>query len=93
LRAWELRYFGVPLALAAFVAVRLARVRPRRRPGAASCHFGTCFAVLFFVSLGSLVDPSALAGVPAMACFPAGAVALAKVVPILLLARLARIPE
>ena len=88
------RYFGVPLALAAFVA----GLAVGESPAAAEARrrilpFRDLFAVLFFVSLGSLVDPSAmLAALPWLA-FLLGAVALAKVVPILLLARLARIRD
>ncbi|HEY8693292.1 MAG TPA: cation:proton antiporter, partial [Chloroflexota bacterium] len=51
------------------------------------------FAVLFFVSLGSLIDPSAMPGALPWLAFLLGAVALAKVVPVLVLTRLARIPE
>ena len=55
-------FFGVPLALAAFVAglsisegPDTAEARRRLRP------FRDVFAVLFFVAIGTLVDPAALA--------------------------------
>ena len=88
------RYFGVPLALAAFVACLAVGESPaaaeaRRR----ILPFRDLFAVLFFVSLGSLIDPAAMPGALPWLAFLLGAVALAKIVPVLLLSRLARIPE
>lgn len=56
-------FFGIPIALAAFIAglvitdsPEAAEVRRRLLP------FRDVFAVLFFVSIGSLLDPRALAG-------------------------------
>jgi CPA2 family monovalent cation:H+ antiporter-2 len=88
------RYFGVPLALAAFVA----GLAVGESPAAAEARrrilpFRDLFAVLFFVSLGSLIDPSAMPGALPWLAFLLAAVALAKIVPVLLLARLARIPD
>jgi CPA2 family monovalent cation:H+ antiporter-2 len=88
------RFFGVPLALAAFVA----GLAVGESPAAAEARrrilpFRDLFAVLFFVSLGSLIDPSAIPGALPWLAFLLVAVALAKLVPILLLSRLARIPD
>jgi monovalent cation:H+ antiporter-2, CPA2 family len=88
------RYFGVPLALAAFVA----GLAVGESPAAAEARrrilpFRDLFAVLFFVSLGSLIDPSAIPRALPWLAFLLGAVAIAKLIPVLLLSRLARIPE
>jgi len=88
------KFFGVPLALAAFVA----GLAVGESPAAAEARrrilpFRDLFAVLFFVSLGSLIDPSAIPGALPWLAFLLGAVALAKAIPVLLLSRLARIPD
>ena len=88
------RFFGVPLALAAFVA----GLAVGESPAAAEARrrilpFRDLFAVLFFVSLGSLIDPSAVPGALPWLAFLLGAVAFAKLVPVLLFSRLARIPD
>lgn len=88
------RFFGVPLALAAFVA----GLAVGESPAAAEARrrilpFRDLFAVLFFVSLGSLVDPLAMYGALPWLAFLVVAIAIAKVVPVLLLSRLARIPQ
>jgi K+:H+ antiporter len=87
------RFFGVPLALAAFVA----GLAVGESPAAAEARrrilpFRDLFAVLFFVSLGSVIDPSALPAALPWLVFLLGAVVLAKVIPVLLLSRLTRIP-
>jgi CPA2 family monovalent cation:H+ antiporter-2 len=86
-------YFGVPLALAAFVAglaisegPDTAEARRRLRP------FRDVFAVLFFVAVGSLVDPAVLpAGLPWLALFLV-LVLVGKSAVAYLLARLAELP-
>jgi CPA2 family monovalent cation:H+ antiporter-2 len=88
------RFFGVPLALAAFVA----GLAVGESPAAAEARrrilpFRDLFAVLFFVSLGSLIDPAAMPAALPWLGFLLSAVVLAKFVPVLLLSRLARIPE
>jgi CPA2 family monovalent cation:H+ antiporter-2 len=88
------RYFGVPLALAAFVA----GLAVGESPAAAEARrrilpFRDLFAVLFFVSLGSLIDPSAVPGALPWLAFLLAAVVIAKVIPVFLLSRLARIPD
>ena len=85
--------FGIPMALAAFVAGLAigeghdaAEARRRLLP------FRDVFAVLFFVALGSLLDPAALpAALPYLALL-LGLVAVAKSLPIWGLARLVRLP-
>jgi CPA2 family monovalent cation:H+ antiporter-2 len=88
------RYFGVPLALAAFVA----GLAVGESPAAAEARrrilpFRDLFAVLFFVSLGSLIDPSAIPGALPWLAFLLAAVATSKMIPLFLLSRLARIPD
>jgi CPA2 family monovalent cation:H+ antiporter-2 len=86
--------FGVPLALAAFIAGLAigespAAAEARRR----ILPFRDLFAVLFFVSLGSLIDPRAVAGaLPWLGILIAGLVG-GKLIPVLLLGRLARLRE
>jgi len=88
------RYFGVPLALAAFVA----GLAVGESPAAAEARrrilpFRDLFAVLFFVSLGSLIDPSAIPGALPWLAFLLGAIAITKMVPLYFLSRLARLPD
>ena len=85
--------FGVPLALAAFVgglavteSHEAAEARRRLLP------FRDVFAVLFFVAIGSLIEPTALArGVGWLAAFLA-LIVVAKVVVAWALARATRLP-
>jgi CPA2 family monovalent cation:H+ antiporter-2 len=88
------RFFGVPLALAAFVA----GLAVGESPAAAEARrrilpFRDLFAVLFFVSLGSLIDPGAIPRALPWLAFLLVAVAVAKLLPVALLTRLARLPE
>src|SRR6266853_1378594 len=88
------KYFGVPLALAAFVS-GLAIVES---PAAAEARqrilpFRDLFAVLFFVLLGSLIDPRALPRALPWIAFVLAAVVLAKALPAAVLSRLARLPD
>jgi CPA2 family monovalent cation:H+ antiporter-2 len=86
--------FGVPLALAAFVAGLAISEGPdtgeaRRR----LLPFRDLFAVLFFVAVGSLIDPAELLGaLPALALVLALVVA-AKVGVSYLAARLGQLPR
>jgi CPA2 family monovalent cation:H+ antiporter-2 len=84
--------FGVPLALAAFVgglavteSHEADEARRRLRP------FRDVFAVLFFVAIGTLVDPSRLAEALPWLALLLGLVVAAKVLVAWLLARLARL--
>ena len=57
--------FGVPLALAAFVAGLLLSMRPEAQEARREVlPFRDLFAVLFFVAVGTLVDPAAVAREP-----------------------------
>ena len=83
---------GVPLALAAFVGGLAVSESPasaeaRRR----ILPFRDLFAVIFFVLLGSLIDPGALYRSAGWLAMLLAAVVLAKVVPVLVLARVARL--
>jgi CPA2 family monovalent cation:H+ antiporter-2 len=85
--------FGVPLALAAFVgglavteSAEAAEARRRLLP------FRDLFAVLFFVAIGTLIEPTALVrGLPWLALFVA-LIVVAKVVVAWALATAARLP-
>jgi K+:H+ antiporter len=88
------RYFEVPLALAAFVSglaigesPAAAEARQRILP------FRDLFAVLFFVLLGSLIDPSAVPRALPWIGFLLVAVVAAKALPAVGLSRLARLPD
>jgi CPA2 family monovalent cation:H+ antiporter-2 len=88
------QFFGVPLALAAFVA----GLAVGESPAAAEARrrilpFRDLFAVLFFVSLGSLIDPAALPAALPWIGFLLAAVLVAKALPVYLLGRLARLPD
>ena len=86
------RFLGVPLALAAFVAglaitesEEAGEARQRLLP------FRDVFAVMFFVSLGTVIDPSALGGALPWLALIIGLVVGAKVVPAWALARFGRL--
>jgi len=88
------KYFGVPLALAAFVSglaigesPAAAEARQRILP------FRDLFAVLFFVLLGSLIDPRAIPRALPWIAFLVAAVLVAKALPAAALSRLARLPD
>jgi CPA2 family monovalent cation:H+ antiporter-2 len=87
------RFFGVPLAIAAFIAGLAigespAAAEARRR----ILPFRDLFAVLFFVLLGSLIEPARLpAALPWIALLLA-AVVVAKGLPIFVLASIGRLP-
>jgi CPA2 family monovalent cation:H+ antiporter-2 len=87
------RFFGVPLALAAFVgglavgeSPAAAEARRRILP------FRDLFAVLFFVLLGSLIDPRELPGALPWIALLLGALVIGKGLPTLLLALVSRLP-
>jgi CPA2 family monovalent cation:H+ antiporter-2 len=86
------RVFGLPLALAAFLAGLAISESPataeaRRR----LVPFRDLFAVLFFVAVGSLIDPAELLrGLPLLGLLLTLLVG-AKVVPVFVSARLARL--
>jgi len=73
--------FGVPVALAAFVAGVLFSVRPIAQEARREVlPFRDLFAVLFFVAIGTLVDPAAIAREPVWLLFFVGLVAAKSVV-------------
>jgi len=88
------RYFDVPLALAAFVSglaigesPAAAEARQRILP------FRDLFAVLFFVLLGSLIDPGGLPRALPWIGFLIAAVVVAKALPAAGLSRIARLRD
>ncbi len=88
------RFFGVPLALAAFVAglaigesPEAAEARRRILP------FRDLFAVLFFVAIGSLIDPGQLGRAWPWILALLTMLIVFKVAPTYLLARLARLAQ
>jgi len=85
--------FGLPLALAAFVAglaigedPDAAEARRRLLP------FRDVFAVLFFVAIGTLIDPSALGAALPVLGLVLALLVVTKIGPIYALARLLRVP-
>ena len=88
------RTFGVPLALAAFIAGLAVGESPvaaeaRRR----ILPFRDLFAVLFFVSLGTLLDPAAVPAALPWLAFLLAALLIGKLAPVMLFSRLARLRE
>ena len=91
-RALGASLFGVPLALAAFVgglavaeSHEAAEARRRLRP------FRDVFAVLFFVAIGTLVDPNQLGAAAPWIALLLGLVVVAKVAVAWALVRLTRL--
>jgi K+:H+ antiporter len=85
-------FFGVPAALAAFVAGLAISDRPetaeaRRR----LLPFRDVFAVLFFVAVGSLIDPGSLPTAAPWIGLLVGLVVVAKVLVAWVLAKVARL--
>ena len=73
--------FGVPVALSAFVAGVLFSIRPIAQEARREVlPFRDLFAVLFFVAIGSLVDPAAVAREPGWLAVFIGLVALKALV-------------
>ncbi|TME08632.1 MAG: potassium transporter Kef [Chloroflexi bacterium] len=87
------RFFAIPLALAAFVAGLAITESPvadeaRQR----LLPFRDVFAVMFFVSLGTVIDPRALGGALSWVGLMLVLVIVAKVVPAWALTRFGRLP-
>lgn len=73
--------FGIPVALAAFVAGVLFSIRPIAQEARREVlPFRDLFAVLFFVAIGTLVDPAAVAREPGWLLVFIGLVALKALV-------------
>jgi monovalent cation:H+ antiporter-2, CPA2 family len=84
--------FGIPMALAAFVAgLAISESRETGEVRTVILPFRDVFAVLFFVAVGSLIDPSALGSVLPFTALVLVLVVGAKVVPAYLFARAGRL--
>jgi CPA2 family monovalent cation:H+ antiporter-2 len=84
--------FGVPLALGAFVAGLFLSVRAEAHEARREVlPFRDLFAVLFFVAIGTLVDPAAIVREPGWLAVILGLVAL-KVLAVWLFAAIFRVP-
>src|SRR3989442_702488 len=84
--------FGIPLALAAFVSgLAITESREAAEARERLLPFRDLFAVLFFVAIGALIDPSALLKGFAWLGLLLGLLIAAKVIPIYLLARFAHV--
>ncbi len=84
--------FGVPVALAAFVAGLFFSLRPEAQAARREVlPFRDLFAVMFFVAIGSLVDPAAVASEPGWLVLMLGLVGL-KVAIVPAMAALFQVP-
>ena len=87
------RFFGMPLALAAFVSgLAISESRESTEARERLLPFRDVFAVLFFVAIGALIDPSALLRGLGWLGLILALLVVAKVAPIYLLARFGRLP-
>jgi CPA2 family monovalent cation:H+ antiporter-2 len=87
------RFFGIPLALAAFVSgLAIGESREASEARERLLPFRDVFAVLFFVAIGALIDPSALLKGLGWLLVLLVLLLLVKVVPVYLLARFGQIP-
>src|SRR5207244_13497628 len=87
------RFFGIPLALAAFVSgLAISESRESTEARERLLPFRDVFAVLFFVAIGALIDPGALLKGLGWLGLVLALLAVAKVAPIYLLARFGRLP-
>jgi K+:H+ antiporter len=85
--------FGIPLALAAFICgLAISESREATEARERLLPFREVFAVLFFVAIGALIDPRVLARGLGWLGVLLALVLLTKVLPVYLLARLARLP-
>ena len=85
--------FGVPVALAAFVAGLLLSIRPEAQEARREVlPFRDLFAVMFFVAIGTLVDPRAVAAEPGWLLVFLGLVVL-KVIVVAVLGALFGVPS
>jgi monovalent cation:H+ antiporter-2, CPA2 family len=86
-------FFGIPLALAAFISgLAITESREATEARERLLPFRDVFAVLFFVAIGALIDPGALWKGLGWLGLLLGLVALTKLAPVCLLARLAHLP-
>jgi monovalent cation:H+ antiporter-2, CPA2 family len=86
-------FFGVPMALAAFVAgLVISDNKEMEEARAAILPFRDVFAVLFFVAVGTLINPLNLGPALPFAFATIGLVVCSKVLPAYLMARVSGIP-
>jgi CPA2 family monovalent cation:H+ antiporter-2 len=85
-------FFGIPLALAAFVSgLSITESRVAEEARSRLLPFRDVFAVMFFVAMGGLIDPAyLLSGLPWLGVLM-GLLLLTKMVPTYLLARAGRL--
>jgi K+:H+ antiporter len=82
------RFFGIPLALAAFVSgLAISESREASEARERLLPFRDVFAVLFFVAIGALIDPGALVKGLGWLVLVLALLAGAKILPTYLLAR------
>src|SRR2546428_294406 len=87
------RFFGIPLALAAFVSgLAISESREATEARERLLPFRDVFAVLFFVAIGALIDPAALLKGLGWISLLLALLVVDKVAPIYLLARFGRLP-
>ena len=86
-------FFGVPMALAAFVAgLAISDNEEMADARTALLPFRDVFAVLFFVAVGSLVNPFEIGPALPFAALMIGLVLFTKVLPAYVLARVSKTP-
>jgi CPA2 family monovalent cation:H+ antiporter-2 len=86
------QFFGIPLALAAFVAgLAITESEVAGEARERMLPFRDVFAVMFFVSLGTIVDPGTFAAALPLTLVFIGLVVSAKVIPVWLAARVAQL--
>jgi CPA2 family monovalent cation:H+ antiporter-2 len=86
-------FFGVPMALAAFVAgLAISDNQEMADARTALLPFRDVFAVLFFVAVGSLINPFEIGAALPIAALMVGLVVFAKVLPAYVLARVSKTP-
>ena len=87
------RFFGIPLALAAFVSgLAISESREATEARERLLPFRDVFAVLFFVAIGALIDPGTLLKGLGWLVLLLVLLVVAKALPIYLLARFGRLP-
>ena len=86
-------FFGIPLALAAFLSgIAISESREATEARERLLPFRDVFAVLFFVAIGALIDPGALRKGLGWLAVLLGLLVVGKVLPTYLLARFGRLP-
>ena len=87
------RFFGIPLALAAFVSgLAVSESHEATEARERLLPFRDVFAVLFFVAIGALIDPGALLKGLGWLVLLLGLLVVGKIIPTYLLARFGRLP-